>query len=159
MELIGVDRELAEELAALAESEGCELAVLEFKSGTLRVVLDRPDGVTLDHCQRVSRQASPILDAADFGKGRYLLEVSSPGLDRPLYGPRDYERFSGQLAKVTLRDPEDGARKTVIGRLQGFRDGIVTLVEERASKKGPVTGRSFELPLTSIETARLEIEI
>ena len=57
----------------------------------------------------------------DFGTGRYVLEVSSPGLDRQLYKPRDYERFAGRLARVTYEDPETGKKRTDVARLQGLR--------------------------------------
>ncbi len=160
MLLIGVDPELAAELAALAESEGCELVHLELKSGTLKVVLDRLEGgVTIEHCQKVARQASALLDAADFGKGRYFLEVGSPGLDRPLYAAKDYRRFQGHLARVTFRAAEDGARKTVIGRLESLEADVLTLVEEKTSRKGVPSGQSFEIPLAKIDKARLEIEL
>ena len=92
-----------------------------------------------------------ILDVLDFGDSRYLLEVSSPGLDRKLYGPRDYLRFAGQLARVTWNDPDRGKR-TDVGRLQPFEEGettirLVTSGEDR-----------LEVPLDSVLEARLEIE-
>ena len=162
--------ELQEELEAIAESEGCELHHVEFKGGTLRLVLDRPDGVTLEHCQSVSRQASALLDVADFGSARYTLEVSSPGLDRPLRNEKDYERFAGSLDRVTLRDPGDGARRTIVGRLGELQDGVLTLIEERPAKKkgrgkkaaaqtGSAEEEAVAIPLEAIEKARLEIEL
>ena len=77
--------------------------------------------MTLADCEHVSRQVSALLDVLDFGTGRYVLEVSSPGLDRQLYKPRDYDRFAGRLARVTFQDPETGKKKTVVARLQGLR--------------------------------------
>lgn len=154
-----LDPTLLEELTAIAEGEGCELVHAEFQGSTLRLVLDRPDGVTLSHCERVSRQASAMLDVMDFGTQKYFLEVGSPGLDRPLYQPEDYRRFEGKLARVTVRHPEDGARSTIVGRLRGFDGTTVTLQEERETKRGKVAGETFSIRLADIEKARLEIEL
>lgn len=152
--------ELRPELEQIAEAAGCELVHVEIKGGVLRLILDKPEGVSLGDCEHVSRQASAFLDVADFGKSRYVLEVSSPGLDRPLYRPRDYERFLGRLARVTVEDPETGKKKTVIGRLQEFdrpegaaeEDARVIVVEEPR-------GERHEIALRNIRQARLEIEL
>src|SRR6185503_512913 len=132
----GVDSRLATELADIATSAGCELVRVEFKGGVLRLMLDREpsadgqtSGVTHEDCANVSRQASALLDVVDFGPARYTLEVSSPGLDRPLYQPADYARFTGRKARITVEAPGE-KKKTLIGRLAGFDDangGIVTL--------------------------------
>lgn len=156
-----VSPELVAELEEIAQGVGCELALLEFKGGRLRLVLDHPEAVTLTHCERVSKQVSSLLDVEDFGQGRYTLEVSSPGLDRQLYRPRDYARFLGHLARVTFRPPEDPTRKTVVGRMERFEDEILTLVEDCGVDKKtrlPVTA-THEIPLSTIEVARLEIEL
>src|SRR6185369_3709461 len=76
--------ELQPELEAIAESAGCELVHVEIKGGVLRLFLDKPEGITLADCEHVSKLASAYLDVVDFGKSRYVLEVSSPGLDRQL---------------------------------------------------------------------------
>lgn len=149
-----IDPSVEAELAAVAAAAGCELVHLERKGATLRLVLDKPEGVNLSDCEAVSRQASALLDAYDFGTGRYTLEVSSPGLDRPLYRPDDFERFLGRLARVSFRPAETGARRTVIGRLTSFNreSGEVELVET-------TTRQSVLVPLAAIEAARLEIEL
>ena len=105
------------ELSAVAERRGCELIHLTYAGGLLRLVLDRPEGVTVEECAKVSRDASVVLDALDFGSGRYTLEVSSPGLNREFYGDEDYERFIGSRIKITWRDPETSANRTDIGIL------------------------------------------
>jgi ribosome maturation factor RimP len=152
---------LTPELEQIAAASGCELVHAELKGGVLRVFVDRPEGgVTLEDCSHISRQVSALLDVLDFGTGRYVLEVSSPGLDRQLYKPRDYERFAGRLARVTLDDPETGKKKTVTARLQGLRghDGAaeenaaVVLADDR-------TGERWEVPLKNVKLARLEIEL
>ena len=139
-------------------------------------------GVSLGDCQHVAKQTSALLDLLDFGNGRYLLEVSSPGLDRQLYRPSDYERFLGRLARVTYEaaasaHPAHPAgiadaggptaagsprRRTVVARLAEFRApralgtapdaGEVTLVDDR-------TGERLTLKLQDIIVARLEVEL
>jgi ribosome maturation factor RimP len=156
-----VPPELAAELAAIAAGAGCELAHMELKGNVLRLVLDRESegGITLADCEHVSKQASAVLDLADFGSGRYVLEVSSPGLDRELYGPRDYRRFTGRLVRVTYETPE-GKKRTVTGRLTAFTGseetgggpGTATVVVEK-------TGEELQLGLDRIRLARLEIEL
>lgn len=143
------------ELRRIAEGEGCELLESEFHGGLLRFVIDHPDGVTLERCESFSRQASAVLDLEDFGPSSYTLEVSSPGLDRKLYGPRDYERFVGRQVRVTFRVPETGKRRTVVGPLEAFseRDGGSIAVRDREQ------GERLELPLASIALARLEIDL
>lgn len=158
--------ELTPELEQIAAASGCELAHAELKGGVLRVFLDKSEGqggVTLEDCSHVSRQISALLDVLDFGKSRYILEVSSPGLDRQLYKPRDYERFAGRLARVTLDDPETGKKKTVTARLQGLRDaaGASGKSEENAAVvlADDRTGERWEVPLKNVKMARLEIEL
>jgi ribosome maturation factor RimP len=132
---------LREEIAALAADLGCGLLEADFRGGVLRLVLDHPEGVTLAHCETVSRQASALLDVTDFGPGRYTLEVSSPGLDRKLYDVKDFDRFSGEQVRVTWRSPEDGKR-TVVGTLDGGR-----------------AGREGRLLITDVRDMRYEIRI
>jgi ribosome maturation factor RimP len=144
---------LTEELCRLAAAESCELLEIERQGSVLRFVLDRPDGVTHEHCATFSRQASALLDLEDFGERRYVLEVSSPGLDRKLYGETDYERFQGRLARLTFRDAEL-RRRTVVATLEEVDPDqrSVTLREQE-------THEEIRVPLSSIEGARLEIEL
>jgi ribosome maturation factor RimP len=152
--------ELRPELEQIAAYNGCELLNAELKGGTLRLILDKPEGVTLADCQEVSKQASAYLDVADFGTSRYVLEVSSPGLDRELYKPADVERFLGRLARVALTDPKTGSKRTVIGRLQELQsppeggkegDAVIVVADER--------GERTEVSWKDVRSARLEIEL
>jgi ribosome maturation factor RimP len=151
-----IDPDLAAEFEAIADSIGCELVAAERKGATLRLFIDRPDGgVTLADCERVSKLVSALLDVVDFGNERYVLEVSSPGLDRQLYRPRDWERFIGQQVRVTFLAPDGGGKRTVTGRLEAFQPdgaegGEATVVTDE--------GERLELPLEQIQVARLEIE-
>ena len=116
-------------------------------------MIDRADGVSHEHCSNVSRQASALLDVVDFGAGRYTLEVTSPGLDRPLFTADDYERFAGKLARITVQ-PAGGKKKTVVVRLQGVSPDrrIVRALDEQKDA-------AVDIPLADIQKARLEIEI
>jgi ribosome maturation factor RimP len=149
--------ELTPEIEQVAEAAGCELVHAELKGGALRIFIDKPEGVTLADCQHVSKQVSALLDVLDFGTGRYVLEVSSPGLDRQLYKPGDYDRFSGKLARVTFEDPETGKKKTVVARLRGLQDadGDAQVLLQEDGKEG----EPWQLPLKNVKTARLEIEL
>lgn len=161
--------ELTPDLEQIAAASGCELVHAELKGGVLRVFVDRPEGgVTLEDCSHISRQISALLDVLDFGRARYILEVSSPGLDRQLYKPGDYERFAGRLARVTMDDPETGKKKTVTARLRGLRGAAEAPGEamENENKENAAvvladdrTGEQWEIPLKNVKTARLEIEL
>lgn len=150
----GVDDRLVTELQAIAEGVGCELVRVEFKGGVLRLVVDREaGGVSHEDCASVSRQASALLDVVDFGPARYTLEVSSPGLDRPLYRAEDYARFTGRLARITIQPPGE-RKRTVVARLAGFDPtggGRVMVTDEK--------GESQVIALPQVLKARLEIEL
>jgi len=153
-----VDADLQAELEAIADGAGLELVHAEHRGGFLRIFIDRPDGgVTLADCEHVSKQVSALLDVVDFGRQRYVLEVSSPGLDRQLYRPRDYARFAGHKVRVTYRSPEHGKR-TVVGRLDEFRPA------GREGAEGAVTvttddGERLDVALADVQLARLEVEL
>jgi ribosome maturation factor RimP len=112
---------------------------------TLRVYIDGPRGVTVDDCAAVSRQLSAILDVEDPIPGRYALEVSSPGLDRPLVSPEDFRRFRGEEVKLRTTDAVDG-RRNFKGRLVETSAGGISI---------EVDGQRFELAFDRIERARL----
>ena len=121
MTLVLVKQDLQAELEDAARLHGCELIHVDFAGGRLRLVLDRPEGVTIEDCEQVSREVSALLDGLDFGSGRYTLEVSSPGLDRELYRAEDYERFAGNPVKITWRDPKTSSNRTDTALLKSFR--------------------------------------
>jgi len=142
-------REAAERVA---RSEGVELFDVEWKVGKqrfLRVTIDKPEGISHGDCERVSQQLSVILDVEDLVPGpSYILEVSSPGLDRKLRNAADYQRFIGRRAKVALSEPVED-RTFFEGRLAGYADGVVQL---------EVQGRIVALPLAGIRRANLVVE-
>jgi ribosome maturation factor RimP len=127
----GISHELYDKLARLAASEGVELVAAEVTGSTrrpvVRLVLDRPEGgVSLADCERVSRQASVLLDAYDPLPGPFTLEVTSPGLDRKLYDQRDFDRFAGRAVRVRMRPSWQGNR-LVTGILIGRQHGAICL--------------------------------
>lgn len=147
-----VDPVLERELAAIAAANGSELLKAEYQGGVLRLILDREGGVRLEDCEVVSKQASALLDVADFGRGRYTLEVSSPGLDRELYGPSDYVRFAGSRVRVRFLDPATGKRATVVGKLAGGAGG------EEIRLTGLDGGGEKTIRMRDIQLAKLEID-
>jgi ribosome maturation factor RimP len=129
---------------------GYELVGVEyFQRGSggavLRVYIDHEKGITLDDCSAVSHQLSGVLDVEDPIPGHYDLEVSSPGLDRPLFTTEHYERFRGRAVRLKLVAKLDGRRK-LEGRLAGVRSDAVLL---------HVEGEDLEIPLAMIASARL----
>ncbi len=114
-------------------------------SALLRIYIDAPAGVTVDDCALVSHQVSGVLDVEDIVKGRYYLEVSSPGADRPLFTREHYQRFCGQKVQLRMAFPLEGRRK-FSGVLQGLENDNVLVLEE---------DRVFAVPLAQIEKARL----
>ena len=126
------EKRIEEIAAGLLPSLGLELVEVEYKREghgmVLRLYIDRPGGVTLDDCSEVSRELSALLDVEDVIPGRYTLEVSSPGLNRPLTKEADYLRSIGRLVKIRTRlltpDDRGNPRKTFLGELLGYEDGI-----------------------------------
>jgi ribosome maturation factor RimP len=147
--------ELAEPLLA---SLGMELVEVEYRREgremVLRLFIDREGGVNLDDCASVSREVSALLDVEDFIQGHYNLEVSSPGLNRPLKKESDYRRYQGRLVKVRtfelLADDAGNRRKTFTGELLGLEEGVVRL---RLTE-----GQTAGIPLDKIAKANLEFE-
>lgn len=141
---------------------GLELVDLQLQQDgrqlALRIFIDKPAGVNLDDCATVSREVGAILEIEDTIKSSYRLEVSSPGLDRPLKKPADFERFAGHKVKLRtlhLLDPDQRGhtRKTFVGILLGLQQGQLRL--EQSDEKGGLA----VIPLDEIEKANLEEEI
>jgi ribosome maturation factor RimP len=156
-------RAIAERVAA---TSGLEVVEIELRGGgksrMLRVFLDKPGGVTHEDCAQFSREFGTILDVEDVVPGgSYVLEVSSPGLDRKLTRAADYERFTGSKVKLMTREPVNGNRHFE-GRLESFRDGRLTLdLSEARRKHRPKqdTPQKLEIDLVNVEKANLVPEI
>ena len=122
----------------------------------LRVTIDKPGGVTHEDCANLSREVGIILDVEDaVPGGSYLLEVSSPGLDRPLTRAVDFERFTGSLVKVTTRGPVNG-NQHFEGRLESFHDGRFTLL--LGDKPSDKHKKKQQRP-PAVDVARVEIDL
>jgi ribosome maturation factor RimP len=146
--------------AGVAATLGLEIFDVQFRREAggmvLRVQVDRPgpastaeDSVSIEDCARVSRDLSAILDVEDAVPSAYILEVSSPGLDRPLRKADDYQRFAGRRAKVVMREAIDG---------QGFFKGRLAGVEGHDVLIDTDDGRRHRVPLTAVTRANLEVE-
>jgi ribosome maturation factor RimP len=139
-----------EALSGLLEAEGFDLVLVEFvsRSQILRLFVDKEGGVTLDNCTTVSHLVGDVLDAEvldDSLKGKYTLEVSSPGLDRPLTRPKDFIRFVGSKAKLTTREPMAGRHKFT-GELLSATDLVIQI---------DVDGEPVEIAYDLIDRARV----
>ena len=143
---------LIEQLELPVEALGYELVDLDVRvgrRGLLRIFIDKEEGVNLSDCELVSRQLSAFLDVEDPLPGRYVLEVSSPGLDRPLRTLEHFRRFRDCQAKVRLREPRE-SRRMLNGRLLGIRDESIVM---------DVDGEIWRLQPTDIASARLVSEL
>lgn len=146
--------EISQLLAPTVSALGLDLLGVEYLPGSgnavLRLYIDVPAGddpraVTIEDCEAVSREVSAQLDVEDPISGHYTLEVSSPGLDRPLFGAAQFARFVGESAKVTLRLPQDGRRR-LTGRIARVEGGTVTF---------DVDGNELVVSADNIDKARL----
>lgn len=136
-------------LQPLVEDLGYEFVGLERRSNPknagLAIYIDRPGGIAVEDCERVSREVAALLDVEDPIPGQYNLEISSPGLDRPLFTLEQFARFSGEVAQLTVFAPVAGRRKFK-GEILGTEDGKVRLDQD---------GTEVELEMGNIAKARL----
>ena len=158
MAKVDVAERITEIVTEIGAPLGIALVDLEYKREgrdmVVRVFLEKEGGIMLDDCADVSRQLSDILDVEDFMPEHYTLEVSSPGICRPLKKVADYERFVGHLIKVktfdTLTDDKGNKRKTFVGKLLGLEDGVISM--------DLTEGQHASIPLDKVAKANLEFE-
>ena len=144
-----VEKTVWEMVEPLLEGSGVELVDVEYvkeKDWYLRVFIDRPEGVGIEDCQSLSEKLEKLLDERDVIPEQYILEVSSPGLDRVLKKPRDFERERGKQVDVSLYEPLDG-EKVIVGTLDGY-DGVALTLDGREP-----------IPKEKIAQVRLHIDI
>lgn len=153
--MVRVNDKLTRVVASAVEPLGYELVGVEYlaqgRHSVLRVYIDSPEGITLDDCERASRQLSAVMDVEDPIKGHYTLEMSSPGLDRPLFNAQQFEQFSGHKVALRLHTPLDGQRK-FMAVIRGVEDDQILLV-------APESDEEWQVPLDNIEKANLIPEI
>lgn len=133
----------------VAMAEGLELVYIEYQprglASLLRIYIDKPGGVNLDDCQRLSKQVSVLLDVEDFVPHHYLLEVSSPGIERPLFKEGDYSRFRNKEVRLQSTEKIEG-RKNFTGYIRKFSEGTLELECEE---------RTYAIPFRKIRRANL----
>jgi len=151
-----MEKEIVDRVRTIAEplisDEGMELVDVEYrresKGWVLRLYLDKEGGVTLDDCTRISREVGRGLDVEDLIQAPYTLEVSSPGLTRPLKSEKDFMKYRHSLIKVKTLDPVDN-RRQFKGRLLGVSESRIEL---------EVEGKIFQIPFSNVAKANLEVD-
>ncbi|HEY5649334.1 MAG TPA: ribosome maturation factor RimP [Nitrospiria bacterium] len=147
------EEEIQGVISPILDSMGLELVDLDLQAqgrrSLLRIYIDKAGGVTITDCEQANRFIGHALDVSDPFPGPYTLEVSSPGLDRPLKKLEDYKRYQGKLAKIKLTEAIDG-NWTIIGRLMGVQAGSISIK--------PEDGEAVSIPLSAVAKARLEVE-
>lgn len=171
METSPVGKKVYDLASRLVEDEGLELVDVEIlgkgKRVLLRVTVDKEGGVTISDCEKISRDLAAILDVEDPIKGHYVLEVSSPGLDRPLVKQADYEKSIGKLARVITTEKMEN-QTFFVGRIEDVGEGWIRLrlesqgaskgTRKKAAAEGQEKGKDIFIPMDKISKARLEIE-
>jgi ribosome maturation factor RimP len=140
---------LSDQLSSVVNAMGYEFIGVQLKGGVLQLFIDKEEGVGVDDCSRVSRQVSAMLDVEDPIQGRYILEVSSPGLDRPLFDMAHYTKQIGQRIKIHMQAPIYNRRKFV-GELLRIEDNNIHLL---------VDNEEMVLPFSEIERANVIADI
>ena len=147
-----VKKRVAAVALPVLEELGLELVEVQYRreqSGwVLRLIIDKQDGVSLEDCAAASREISQLLDIEDFIEQAYNLEVSSPGLDRPLKNMADFQRFTGRKAKIKTIEPIDGEH-VFIGKIQQTEGEMIILEIGR---------REVKIPFMQVSKARLEVD-
>jgi ribosome maturation factor RimP len=136
----------------VADEQGLELFDIELSGKgklLLRVIIDKEGGVTLDDCERLSKNLGAVLDVEDPFSGPYTLEISSPGLDRPLKGIVDFEKNKGKLARIITKEKIEN-QNFFIGRIITVESDLIKLL---------VNDREIDVPFEKISKARLEVEL
>ncbi len=153
MKIEGLEGRVSALAGPVVEGLGLELVDVAFATEhgrrILRVTIDKPGGVTVDDCGAVSREIGTILDVEDPIPQRYTLEVSSPGLDRPLLSEKDFIRFVGRKARIKTKEAVEG-RKNFKATIDSVEAGQVMVTDQ--------DGRIFTLAISNIDRARLEVE-
>ncbi len=155
-----IDQQVSKIAGRVADSEGMEVVDVECKGNprrlTIRIFIDKPNGITHADCELISTQVGTILDVEQVVPGSYTLEVSSPGLDRKLVKAEDFERFRGRKARLRLRRAREG-RRHFTGRLRGFEAGRIAL--ELSDKSAGDESRVIHIEHDDVEQARLVVEL
>lgn len=154
MEQASIGQRIEKIAAAAAEKNGVEFVHSEMagtkRNMTVRVYIDKPEGVTIEDCSAVSHAIEEVLDADDFIPSAYVLEVSSPGLERGLYSVEDFKKFAGKKAKIKTAQPING-QANYNGRIAGVEDEEIVF-EDR-------TSGTVRIPFDSVDKANLKVDL
>jgi ribosome maturation factor RimP len=153
MDRTGIEKRIDEIARAEAERRSFELVNVELggtkRDQVVRVFIDKEGGITLDDCSQFSQSIEEVFDAEDLIPTRYVLEVSSPGIERGLFSPADFERFIGKLAKVKFSTGGEAA--TVTGRIAGVNGSVIKLLDKKAGE--------IEIDHANVLKANLKIDL
>lgn len=145
-------QEVSKTIEPILRSQGLELIDVEYnreaQGWVLRIYLDREGGITVEDCAEASRELGAILEVRDLIPNRYVLEVSSPGVTRPLKRPEDFNKYQNRSVKIKLFMPLEG-RRNFKGKLLGLKEDKVSVESER---------RIYEIPIQNIAKANLEVD-
>jgi ribosome maturation factor RimP len=145
-------QEVSKTIEPILRSQGLELIDVEYnreaQGWVLRIYLDREGGITVEDCAEASRELGAILEVRDLIPNRYVLEVSSPGVTRPLKRPEDFNKYQNRSVKIKLFMPLEG-RRNFKGKLLGLKEDKVSVESER---------RIYEIPIQNIAKANLELD-
>jgi ribosome maturation factor RimP len=154
MDNVSIDDRIKQIAAEAARNAGVEFVHCEIvgakRNMTVRVYIDKPGGVSIEDCALVSRRMEEILDADDFIPTAYLLEVSSPGLERELYSVDDFKRFTGQRVKVKLANPVNG-QKVFVARIGGVEGSDILLTDKGQDE--------IRFPYSEVVKANLRVDL
>jgi len=149
-----VEKKIKELVEPIIRGMGFKLFDVEFKpegrGWVLRIIADKEGGITIKDCESISKKIGALLDVEDLIPFSYLLEITSPGLTRPLTKVEHYDFFKGRLVKLILKEPIEG-RREVVGYIEDVRNGIIDI---REKEKGDI----LHIPFSAIAKGRLEIE-
>jgi len=149
-----IEKKIREIVEPIIRGMGFKLFDVEFKpegrGWVLRIIADKEGGITIKDCETISKKISALLDVEDVIPFSYLLEITSPGLTRPLTKVEHYDFFKGRLVKLILKEPIEGKRE-VVGLIEDVRNGIIDI---RDKEKGDI----LHIPFSAIAKGRLEIE-
>lgn len=144
--------DVSPEIERKLQSMGLELYELKYhragRHSVLKVFIDKPEGVTVDDCEQASRELSVLLDVEEFSNGPYSLEVSSPGIDRPLRSPQDFQRVRGRDVTVELTQPVGSRSRRLSGTVQSCTESTLVLACD---------GETIEVPLDTVKSSKIEV--
>ncbi len=151
--IVILEQDIHQQVEPIIINQDMELVDLELKKGPyrwlLRIFIDREGGITLEHCEQISQLVGAVLEVEDPIPGPYTLEISSPGLDRPLRNESDFIRFQGKLAKIKLKEPPKPGQMVLVGRI------LETVNHQIGFKVGE---ECYQIPYSNIAEAHLEVE-